>query len=68
MNETAEGNGSVRELHHDTAANTIRLVLGRIAKQRPSHRSNHNGTWLSLVERCTGGAEVAGSNPVVPTF
>ena len=25
------------------------------------------GLWLSLVERCTGGAEVAGSNPVSPT-
>lgn len=25
------------------------------------------GTWLSLVERCTGGAEVASSNLVVPT-
>ena len=26
------------------------------------------GTWLSLVERCTGGAEVASSNLVVPIF
>ncbi len=25
------------------------------------------GTWLSLVERCVRDAEVAGSNPVVPT-
>ena len=26
-----------------------------------------NGTWRSLVARLTGGQEVAGSNPVVPT-
>ncbi len=26
------------------------------------------GTWLSLVERCVRDAEVAGSNPVVPTI
>ena len=26
------------------------------------------GTWLSLVERCVRDAEVAGSNPVVPTM
>ncbi len=27
-----------------------------------------SGTWRSLVARCTGGAEAAGSNPVVPTI
>ena len=27
----------------------------------------HRGTWRSLVARLTGGQEVAGSNPVVPT-
>lgn len=26
------------------------------------------GAWCSLVARCTGGAEVAGSNPVAPTI
>ena len=26
------------------------------------------GAWLSLVERYTGGVEVAGSNPVAPTI
>ena len=26
------------------------------------------GTWRSLAARYTGGVEVAGSNPVVPTF
>lgn len=26
------------------------------------------GTWRSLVARYTGGVEVAGSNPVVPTY
>ena len=30
--------------------------------------SAFHGTWLSLVERCTGGAEVASSNLVVPNF
>jgi hypothetical protein len=29
---------------------------------------NMSGTWRSLVARCTGGAEAAGSNPVVPTI
>lgn len=28
--------------------------------------SKNNGVWLSLVERTTGGREVAGSNPVIP--
>ena len=31
--------------------------------------ANHNsGMWLSLVERCVRDAEVAGSNPVIPTI
>ena len=30
--------------------------------------SNSIGAWLSLVERCVRDAEVAGSNPVVPTI
>lgn len=27
-----------------------------------------HGLWRSLVARCTGGAKVAGSNPVSPTI
>ncbi len=27
----------------------------------------HFGMWLSLVERLTGGQEVVGSNPAIPT-
>ena len=27
----------------------------------------NNDAWLSLVERCVRDAEVAGSNPVIPT-
>lgn len=29
--------------------------------------SDRIGMWLSLVERCVRDAEVAGSNPVIPT-
>ena len=29
---------------------------------------NQIGAWLSLVERCVRDAEVAGSNPVAPTY
>ena len=28
----------------------------------------NNDAWLSLVERCVRDAEVAGSNPVIPTI
>ena len=31
-------------------------------------QKHYHGTWLSLVERCTGGAEVASSNLVVPNY
>ena len=30
--------------------------------------SSSIGAWLSLVERCVRDAEVAGSNPVAPTY
>ena len=31
-------------------------------------RKAYIGAWLSLVERCVRDAEVAGSNPVAPTY
>ncbi len=31
------------------------------------YEEHENGMWLSLVERCVRDAEVAGSNPVIPT-
>ena len=42
------------------------------AQRRPAPKAAYlgqlkNGTWRSLVARLTGGQEVAGSNPVVPT-
>ena len=30
--------------------------------------TREDGAWLSLVERCVRDAEVAGSNPVAPTY
>ena len=32
------------------------------------YRKQNNDAWLSLVERCVGDAEVAGSNPVASTL
>ena len=39
-----------------------------VVSQQETQNHNQIGAWLSLVERCVRDAEVAGSNPVAPTF
>ena len=52
---------------HDLTSSPPPTILPRL--DRPPVRGTLPtiGTWRSLVARLTGGQEVAGSNPVVPT-
>ena len=47
----------------------VRILVGQPPVPSPFDSSEGilNGMWLSLVERCVRDAEVAGSNPVIPT-
>ena len=48
----------------------VRILVGQPPVPSPFDSSEGilNGMWLSLVERCVRDAEVAGSNPVIPTI